>query len=142
MYPSSSNSVVQALNILWDLRALPGLLEDGVVDAEALLTWISEARRLCKERGREAIGIKKIGELLANAPAGADGIWPCEPVRNVPERRGECSMVVSRKGRSRSSTARTPHRLPRSGRSLPVSYVRSRPATRRSLDTMTAKLTG
>ena len=26
-----------------------------------------------------------IGELLAHAPVGADGVWPCEPVRDVLE---------------------------------------------------------
>ena len=72
-----------AFNTLWRLRGLPGLAEDGSIDSKGLLTWISEARRLCKERDREVIGDQQVGQVLANAPVGDDGIWPCEPVRDL-----------------------------------------------------------
>ena len=42
-------------------------------------------RALCLELGRAAIGDQKIGQVLSSAPVGADGVWPCEPVRNVLE---------------------------------------------------------
>ncbi len=70
-------------SILSGLRRLPGLMESGTVDAEALSYWVNEAQRLCKERGRSIIGDQRIGQILANAPTGTDGIWPCEPVRNL-----------------------------------------------------------
>ena len=72
-----------AFNVLWKLRLLPGLMEDGSVDAEALSTWVNEARRMCRERDREDIGDQQIGQMLANAPVGKDGNWPCEPVRDL-----------------------------------------------------------
>ena len=72
-----------AFSVLWKLRVLPGLMEDGTVDAEVLSTWVIEARRMCKERDREDIGDQQIGQILANAPVGEDGIWPCEPVRDL-----------------------------------------------------------
>ena len=72
-----------AFNVLWKLRLLPGLMEDGSVDAEALSTWVNEARRMCRERDREDIGDQQIGQMLANAPVGEDGNWPCEPVRDL-----------------------------------------------------------
>ena len=72
-----------AFSVLWKLRLLPGLMEDGSVDGEALPTWVNEARRMCRERDREDIGDQQIGQMLANAPAGEDGIWPCEPVRDL-----------------------------------------------------------
>ena len=72
-----------AFNVLWKLRLLPGLMEDGSVDAEALSTWVNEARRMCRERNREDIGDQQIGQMLANAPVGEDGNWPCEPVRDL-----------------------------------------------------------
>ena len=72
-----------AFNVLWKLRLLPGLMEDGSVDVEALSTWVNEARRMCRERDREDKGEKQIGQMLANAPVGEDGIWPCEPVRDL-----------------------------------------------------------
>ena len=62
---------------------IPGRLDDGTVDYETLTTWVNEARRLCAERGRGVIGDIYIGNLLAKAPTGADGIWPCEPVREL-----------------------------------------------------------
>ena len=72
-----------AFSLVWRLRILPGLMEDGSVDAEILSTWVNEARRLCRERARENIGEQQIGQILANAPVGSDGIWPCEPVRDL-----------------------------------------------------------
>ena len=80
---AKSSRALIAYQILWRLRGLPGLVENAVVEAGTLSTWISEARRLCRERGREEVGDDHIGHLLANAPADLDGIWPCEPVRNV-----------------------------------------------------------
>ena len=70
-------------NVLSQLRGLPGAMQDGTVDSEALETWVSEARRLCAERGRAEIGDEKIGEILAYAPIGTDGAWPCDPVRDL-----------------------------------------------------------
>ena len=72
-----------AHQILSGLRGLPGQLENGDVDPESLETWVNEARRLCKERVRAAIGDEQIGKVLANSPIGADGEWPCEPVRDL-----------------------------------------------------------
>ena len=68
---------------LSSLRGFPGQLENGEVDPERLETWVREVRRMCKERAREVIGDEKIGQVLANSPAGADGAWPCEPVRDL-----------------------------------------------------------
>ena len=62
---------------------IPGNLGDGTVDYEAMATWVNEARRLCADRGRGEVGDTYIGNLLAKAPAGPDGIWPCEPVREL-----------------------------------------------------------
>ena len=64
---------------------VPGRTVDGVVDYEALTAWVNATRRLCAERGRGGIGDDLIGQLLSRAPVGADGIWPCEPVRELLE---------------------------------------------------------
>ena len=72
-----------AYKILSELHEVPGMAADGNLDAKALEAWVSEARRLCKANGREVIGDQRIGQVLANAPAGADGVWPCEPVRDL-----------------------------------------------------------
>ena len=74
-----------SLQVLSNLRGLPGLMEDGTVDSETLGTWVSEARRLCDDRNRRDIGDQRIGEVLANAPIGSDDVWPCEAVRDLLE---------------------------------------------------------
>ena len=77
------NRADAAFTVLWGLRGLPGQGADGVVHADALCAWVSEARRLCHERDRGDIGEEQIGQILANAPTGTDGAWPCEPVRDL-----------------------------------------------------------
>jgi len=64
--------------------SLPGHV-DGVVDDDHLRSWVSEARRLFFESGREQIGDYLIGEVLATAPAGGDAHWPHESVRQLIE---------------------------------------------------------
>ena len=81
-------------NVLWKLRLLPGLMEDGSVDVEALSTWVNEARRMCRERDREEMGDQKVGQVLANAPVGEDGIWPCEPVRDLLDDLASCHIGI------------------------------------------------
>ena len=72
-----------AFDLMRQVKGLPGQLPDGTIDQSALENWVREARRLCTERARQVIGDEQIGQLLANAPSGADGIWPCEPVRDL-----------------------------------------------------------
>jgi len=66
-------------------RRPPGLLEDGSIDGLALRTWTLEARSMLAEADRAAIGDICIGEVLAGFPAGSDGVWPPEPVRDLLE---------------------------------------------------------
>ena len=75
--------ITLAYNLVWKLRTLPGLMEDESVDAESLSTWVNETRRLCEECARGDVGDQQIGQVLASAPVGKDGIWPCEPVRDL-----------------------------------------------------------
>ena len=72
-----------AHRVLSRMRGLPGQVENRAIDPEGLGTWVNEVRRFCKERARGVIGDEQIGKVLANAPIGADGAWPCEPIRDV-----------------------------------------------------------
>ncbi len=62
---------------------VPGKTGDGAVDYESLSAWVNEARRLCAERDRAAVGDNFIGHLLAKSPTGKDGVRPCEAVREL-----------------------------------------------------------
>ena len=72
-----------AFHILERLTGVPGLQPDGTVNDAALSQWVTEARRLCRERGRGSPGDNRIGHMLASSPADSDGVWPCEPVREI-----------------------------------------------------------
>ena len=46
---------------------------------------VATVRLGCSELGRAEIADLWIGKLLSHAPVGKDGVWPCEPVRDVME---------------------------------------------------------
>ena len=96
-----------AYNIFSNLRGIPGMTDDGNLDAEALETWVSEARRLCAERMRANIGDEQVGQILANAPDGSDGIWPCEPVRDLLDKIASPHVGVGFKTGKRNSRGMT-----------------------------------
>ena len=77
------NRAEAAFTVLCGLRGLPGQDDNDAIDADVLGAWVNEARRLCHERDRGDIGEEQIGQILGNAPVGADGVWPCEPVRDL-----------------------------------------------------------
>ena len=83
-----------AFHILEGLNSVPGLQTDGSVDGTVLSQWVTETRRLCHERGRGDIGDSRIGTTLSAAPPALDGIWPCEPVRDVLEAVESRSMAT------------------------------------------------
>ena len=66
--------------LLNEITKIPGTNDDGKIDGHVLAAWISEVRQLCRNYARADIGDHCIGELLAKAPAGKNGIWPCEAV--------------------------------------------------------------
>ncbi|WP_420561974.1 XRE family transcriptional regulator [Tepidicaulis sp.] len=66
---------------LWD--RIPGTRDDGTINQEELETWITEARSLAKEVGRENVADSRIGHMLSASPMGADGNWPAEPIREM-----------------------------------------------------------
>jgi len=75
-----------AHRLLDQIKRIPGTDQDGKVNAEALLAWLTEARRLCAQHARAEIGDQIIGQLLSRAPAQENGVWPCLPVCEVMER--------------------------------------------------------
>lgn len=67
------------------LDRIPGHNDLGELEAERLAKWIATVRQQCAEVGREEVADRCIGKVLSHAPVGADGVWPCEPVRDVME---------------------------------------------------------
>lgn len=52
---------------------------------EKLAEWVATVRRSCAELDRAEIADVCLGKLFSNAPAGEDGVWPNEAVRDVIE---------------------------------------------------------
>jgi addiction module HigA family antidote len=73
-------AAIAAHHLLDKLRKIPGTVENGTIDAVTLAAWLAEVRRLCREYARADIGDECLGHLLAQAPEGENGIWPCEAV--------------------------------------------------------------
>jgi addiction module HigA family antidote len=71
--------------LLDGLSRIPGHNHRGELDLNKLATWIKTVREACARLSRLEIADLCIGKLLARAPADQDGVWPCEPVRQVME---------------------------------------------------------
>jgi len=82
----------QAWWVLHHWHELPGRCEDGTVDSEHLKQWVRDARLALADIDRADIGDEQIGRILAASPAGTDGIWPAEPVRDILETIGSVSI--------------------------------------------------
>ncbi|WP_208758143.1 helix-turn-helix domain-containing protein [Bradyrhizobium zhanjiangense] len=82
--PERARAVANQAYRLLDLwNRLPGTQDDGTIDGTTLEAWIKEARSLAKAVGREDIADSRIGNMLSASPAGLDGNWPAEAVRDV-----------------------------------------------------------
>jgi transcriptional regulator with XRE-family HTH domain len=74
-----------AFELLHSWKRPPGLSENGEFDGTVLRDWVLLARHLAAETHRAAIGAQQIGSVLRYVPAGPDGVWPPEPVRDLIE---------------------------------------------------------
>lgn len=55
---------------------VPGLDDDGRVDAELLNEWVERARERLAEIDRTDVGDRMTGTALAASPADPNGDWP------------------------------------------------------------------
>lgn len=72
--------------VLWYWSRIPGLQDDGSIDADHLAGWVTECRRLLAECGRAKVGDGEVGNVLSRCPEGRDGIWPAEEIRDLLEK--------------------------------------------------------
>jgi hypothetical protein len=71
--------------LLEGLERIPGHDDLGELHTDKLAAWIKRVRDACAELGRLDVADTCLGKLLSGAPLGKDGVWPCEPVRDVME---------------------------------------------------------
>ena len=72
-------------DLLSSWHLVSGSARDGSLNGTALKDWVTQARALCKRSGHGDIGDVHIGQVLAYAPVGSDGLWPHESARSVLE---------------------------------------------------------
>ena len=87
------------------IKCIPGHNDLGELEAARLHKWITIARESCAELSRIEVADNCIGKMISCAPVGKDGIWPCEPVRDVIEDiqsesivNGMCTGVYNSRG--------------------------------------------
>lgn len=85
---NASSRATNAYRLLNSWDRLPGTDSEGKVEASRLREWVVEVRGLAKAARRVAVADLKVGEALARSPAGDDGIWPHEAVRDLLESLG------------------------------------------------------
>lgn len=79
--------------LLDGLCEIPGRNDIGELEAPRLAAWIAAVRKASAELGRLETADTCIGKLLSNAPSGTNGVWPCEPVRQVIEELHSNSLI-------------------------------------------------
>lgn len=79
------NLAERGYKLLDGLSRIPGSDDNFEDQADNLLSWVRTVRERCAQLDRLEIADICIGKLLSQAPVGADGAWPCEPVRQVME---------------------------------------------------------
>ena len=71
--------------LLEAIKRIPAHNNLGELEMPRLAKWIATVRQMSAELSRADIADVCIGKVLSCAPIGSDGIWPCEPVREVLE---------------------------------------------------------
>jgi hypothetical protein len=91
--PDRRAAVALAAHRLLDrITMIPGTNDDGTIDATELSKWLAKVRQLCRETGRAEVGDHCLGRLLARAPEGENGVWPCEAVCEAMETIGAAAI--------------------------------------------------
>ena len=111
--PATQEEIARAHHaddLLSSWRNVPGKMSDGTIDSDALMAWVERARAQCSSRLDGCDNY--IGKMLAHAPQGADGMWPCEGARVViehgtPEPSSVDYTVVSTTGAAPSQLIRS-----------------------------------
>ena len=78
--------------VLEDISRIPGSEDDGRIDPVRLIAWVKEVRSQLRKLARVDVGDSRIGNYLAKAPTGDDGIWPHPALRIALEEVGTEKM--------------------------------------------------
>ncbi len=82
---NAKNLAERGYKLIEAIERVPGHNDLDELEADRLAKWIATVRQGASELSRADIADFCIGQLLSSAPIGKDGVWPCEPVREVME---------------------------------------------------------
>ena len=91
------NKIINAIRQLYDMAHFCPAEKDGTVDSEDLKKWIDKFKKLLLENQQTDLFGYLLGRLWAYSPAGTDGYYPCEAVREIIEKYVDESMSSSYK---------------------------------------------
>jgi hypothetical protein len=80
-----STMAERGYKLLDAINRIPGHNDLGELEVDRLAKWLAAVRQSSAELSRADIADICIGKVLSNAAVGKDGVWPCEPVRDVME---------------------------------------------------------
>ncbi len=72
-----------AYHLISSWEGYPGEDLSAAQREEKLETWATTVLDACAANGRAALGASRVAEVLARAPNGADGHWPCNAARRL-----------------------------------------------------------
>ena len=108
-----------AYTLLTTASRIPGTQTDDSIDQEKLKEWVTQARTLARKYGRAVIGDQMIGQLLSHCQPDDNGVWPCEPVREVMDDVGSQDMAIGMSIGIRNARGATPRDEPQDERGTP-----------------------
>jgi len=79
------NFAKRGYKLIDGIARMPGHDNLGELTRDKLTTWVKTVRDACRDLDRLEVADISIGKLLSRSPLGMDGVWPCEPVRQVME---------------------------------------------------------
>ena len=71
----NSKLAMNAYRLLNIWKIVPGIKEDGMLDADKLNHWFEEMKKLATEKDRLDVSLLNFGQVLFYAPKGSDGSW-------------------------------------------------------------------
>ena len=81
-----------AYRLLTEWETCPGVLDNGLFNADVFNAWIDETRRITEETGHKEVAQIQIGHVLTHAPADPNGLWIHETVASALNGRDTESM--------------------------------------------------
>lgn len=90
---ANRSNAQNAWSVLHACKRQPGTQDDDTVTTQSMLEFVHQARELATDADRIEVCDSQLGQIMAHAPAGDDGVFPFEPARDVLEQIGTTEIL-------------------------------------------------